>query len=641
MTINKIIAADPETRSEDLVAGNIEHLRALFSEAFTEGKIDFDSLRQLLGGAVDEREEKYGLNWFGKRKARQIALSPSTGTLRPCPEDSVDWDTTQNIMIEGDNLEVLKLLQKSYAGKVKLIYIDPPYNTGNDFVYPDNYQDGIRNYLEQTGQIDGKTRTSSNTESNGRFHTDWLSMMYPRLKLARSLLREDGFICISIGDEEIASLKAMLNELFGEENFRNTIALRRFDKNLSRQFMENGLFSLSVGFEYLVIYSKSQEATLNPVFREASEERQANGYWKGFWNAPDRPTMRYSLLGVKPESGQWKWKGEVAQEAVNNYREYLEKFSAKETLEEYWERTGKVKKFIRRKESGKGANQGVEHWVPPSTGILRSSNWTDLLVSNPSDLMGVPFANPKAVNVLQLLITMASDDGDLVLDFFAGSGTTAHATLLENAFSNGNRRFVLVQLQETLDPDKKEQQAAVEFCDQLGRPRNIAELTKERLRRAITRIKTEIPKFSGDLGFRVFKLDSSNIRPWEVDRNNLPKTLEQAIEHVKTGRDEEDILYELLLKLGLDLSVPIENRFIAEKRVYAVGGGVIIVCLSEKIASEEVEPLAHGIIKWQKKIASGVDSICVFKDSSFDDDIAKSNMAAILEQNNLNNLKSL
>lgn len=641
MTINKITAADPETRSEDIIAENLDQLRVLFPEAFTEGKIEFDVLRSLLGGAVEEREEKYGLNWFGKRKARQIALTPSTGTLRPCPEDSVQWGTTQNIMIEGDNLEVLKLLQKSYAGKVKLIYIDPPYNTGNDFVYPDNYQDGIKNYLEQTGQIEGRAKTSSNTEANGRFHTDWLNMMYPRLKLARSLLREDGFICISIGDEEIASLKAMLNELFGEENFRNTITLRRFDKNLSRQFMENGLFSLSVGFEYVVIYSKSQEATLNPVFREASEERQTNGYWKGFWNAPDRPTMRYRLLGVKPENGQWKWKEEVAQEAVNNYREYIENFSASETLEEYWERTGKVKKFIRRKESGKGANQGVEHWVPPSSGILRSSNWTDQLVSNPSELMGVPFANPKAVNILQLLITMASDDGDLILDFFAGSGTTAHATLLENALSNGNRRFVLVQLQETLDPEKKEQQAAIEFCDKVGRPRNIAELTKERLCRAIAKIKTDIPKFSGDLGFRVFKLESSNIKPWEVDRNNLPKTLEQAIEHIKAERKEEDVLYELLLKLGLDLCVPIECKVIAEKRVYAVGGGVLMVCLSDKVSVGDVEPLAHGIIEWQKKIAIGMDSICVFKDGAFDDDIVKSNIAAILEQYNLSNLKSL
>src|ERR1022692_4591521 len=202
--MKKLTTEDTETKSPDLVAGNIEQLKGLFPEAITEGKVDFDVLKQLLGGAVDEREEKYGLNWHGKRRARQIALTPSTGTLRPSSEDSVDWDTTRNIIIEGDNLEVLKLLQKSYAGKVKLIYIDPPYNTGNEFVYPDNFQDNIKNYLELTGQVDGNgNKISSNTESSGRFHTDWLNMMYPRLKLARNLLREDGVMFVSCDDSEV------------------------------------------------------------------------------------------------------------------------------------------------------------------------------------------------------------------------------------------------------------------------------------------------------------------------------------------------------------------------------------------------------------------------------------------------------
>src|ERR1022692_1496641 len=209
--MNQLTYQDPETRSPDIVADNIEQLKAMFPEAVTEGKIDFEALKQLLGGAVDERDEKYGLNWHGKRRARQLALTPSTGTLRPCPEDSVDWDTTQNLMIEGDNLEVLKLLQKSYAGKVKLIYIDPPYNTGKDFVYPDNFQDNIRNYLELTGQVDGDGRKiSSNTEASGRFHTDWLNMMYPRLKLARNLLRNDGVIFITIDEGEGSNLAALL-----------------------------------------------------------------------------------------------------------------------------------------------------------------------------------------------------------------------------------------------------------------------------------------------------------------------------------------------------------------------------------------------------------------------------------------------
>ena len=219
--MKKLTADDTETHSADIVAGNIEQLKALFPEAFTEGKVDFEVLKQLLGSAVDEREEKYGLNWHGKRRARQLALTPSTGTLRPAPGEGVDEDTTQNIMIEGDNLEVLKLLQKSYSGKVKLIYIDPPYNTGKDFVYPDNFRDNIQNYLELTGQVAGGAKMSSNPETSGRFHTDWLNMMYPRLKLARNLLREDGAIFMSMDDNELHHVRMLCDEIFGPERVQS------------------------------------------------------------------------------------------------------------------------------------------------------------------------------------------------------------------------------------------------------------------------------------------------------------------------------------------------------------------------------------------------------------------------------------
>ena len=247
--MQKLTAKDPETKSADIVDGNIDQLRALFPEAFTEGKVDFDVLKQLLGGAVDEREEKYGLNWHGKRQARQLALTPSNGTLRPCPDESVDWDTTQNLMIEGDNLEVLKLLQKSYASKIRLIYIDPPYNTGKDFVYPDNFQDNIKNYLELTGQMESGKKISSNTETSGRFHTDWLNMMYPRLKLARNLLRDDGLILISLDDTEIANLRQLCNEVFGEENLVACLIWEKGRKNDAKLF--------SIGHEYLLVFARS------------------------------------------------------------------------------------------------------------------------------------------------------------------------------------------------------------------------------------------------------------------------------------------------------------------------------------------------------------------------------------------------
>ena len=251
--MQKITAQSPESQSADLIAENIERLKEMFPEAFSEGRLDYEVLKQLLGGAVDEREEKYGLNWHGKRKARQLALTPSTGTLRPCPEESVDWDTTQNLMIEGDNLEVLKLLQKSYAGKVKLIYIDPPYNTGKDFVYRDNFQDNLRNYLEVTGQVDGNGhRLSANTEASGRFHTDWLNMMYPRLKLAHNLLRDDGVAFASCDDNEVNNLRFLMNEVFGEECFAGQICVVN---NLKGR---NDRKHLATSHEYLLMYGKHE-----------------------------------------------------------------------------------------------------------------------------------------------------------------------------------------------------------------------------------------------------------------------------------------------------------------------------------------------------------------------------------------------
>ena len=248
--MEKIASDSPETRSADVVAENVIKLQSLFPEAVAEGKIDFEILSQLLGGEVVNHDERFGLNWHGKRRARQLALTPSTGTLRPCPEESVDWDTTQNLMIEGDNLEVLKLLQKSYAGKIKLIYIDPPYNTGKNFVYPDDYSDNIRNYLELTGQVDGNNRRrSSNKETSGRFHTDWLNMMYPRLKLARNTLHESGALIVSIGDEEVSGLLAVLNEIFGEENHSATFAIIRSEGGgLAKQVVR--------GHDYLLVYAK-------------------------------------------------------------------------------------------------------------------------------------------------------------------------------------------------------------------------------------------------------------------------------------------------------------------------------------------------------------------------------------------------
>ncbi len=614
------------------MAGNIEQLQALFPEAFTEGKVDFEVLKQLLGGAVDEREEKYGLNWHGKRRARQLALTPSTGTLRPCPEDSVDWDTTQNLMIEGDNLEVLKLLQKSYAGKVKLIYIDPPYNTGKDFVYPDKFQDSIRNYLELTGQVEGGRKISSNTEASGRFHTDWLNMMYPRLKLARDLLRSDGSLFVTIDDNESFHLRQMLDEVFGAENFVANVVWNHTKQS------KNDETHFSRHHNQILVYQKSEEL---PAFQFERTEENNRNYAnpdhdpRGEWRAGDvrspnyRATLCFTIQTpsgktISPPDNGWRWSEASIREKI-----------ASGEIVFADDESRIVRKIYLADQQGRTPEN---LWLGEFAGTTRQANAELKVLFEES-----PFDTPKPVSLGQRVLALSTDSerSDIVLDFFAGSGTTGHAVLAQNAADSRRRRYVLVQLPEPLDSENKGQKAAAEFCDKLKKPRNIAELTKERLRRAGKKIKDENPMFAGDIGFRVFKLDSSNIRAWEPDRDNLSTTLFESVEHIKADRTEADILYELLLKLGLDLCVPIEQKTIAGKAVHAIGGGVLLACLATQITRAEVEPLAQGIVAWHQALAPAGDTTCVFRDSAVADDVAKTNLAAILNQHGIANVRSL
>jgi adenine-specific DNA-methyltransferase len=635
--MKKLTRGDTETKSTDLIADNIERIQALFPEAFTEGKLDFEVLKQLLGGTLDEREEKYGLNWHGKRRARQLALTPSTGTLRPCPEDSVDWDATQNIMIEGDNLEVLKLLQKSYSGKVKLIYIDPPYNTGSDFVYPDDFQDNIRNYVELTGQVDGAGRKlSSNTETSGRFHTDWLNMMYPRLKLARNLLSDDGVIFISIDDCELANLHSLLSEIFGEENFQANISWQK------RYTRSNNTVDFTTVVEHLLVYSKSESFRVNLLERtQEADQRYSNpdndlrGPWKGasFLNPAtpqQRPNLCYPIQNPKT--------GQVTNPSTNAWRRSREEFEKlKSEGRLYWGIDGKqpvpsIKMFL----------ADARNITPINFWEHEYAGNTDDGTRDLKDLLGEKaFDNPKPVRLVERVIEHGCEIDSIVLDFFAGSGTTGHAVMQRNIADNGRRRYILVQLPEPLDPENSDQKVASDYCDKLGRPRTIAELTKERLRRAAKKIKDENPLFVGDTGFRVFKLSSSNIRAWEPDRENIAQTLIESVEHLRTDRTEADVLYELLLKLGLDLCLPIERRTIAGKEVHAIGGGVLLACLSDKITQEQVELLAQGIIEWHKTLTPAGDTTCIFRDSAFDNDVGKANLVAILQQHSLGTVRSL
>lgn len=670
--IQKLALNDPETKSADIVSGNVEALKMLFPEAFTEGAIDFEVLKALLGSAVDERDEKYGLNWHGKRRARQIALTPSTGTLLPCPEESLDWGTTQNLMVEGDNLEVLKLLQKSYAGKVKLIYIDPPYNTGKDFVYSDDFRNNIKNYLELTGQVDGGRRMSSNTEASGRFHTDWLNMMYPRLKLAKTLLKHDGVIFVSIDDRELSHLRSLMNEIFGEENFVATVSVvnnlkGRNDKKhvaacheyvlvyAGKEFVSNGLpLTEEQRAAFKFVDEKGYKYALRDLRKRGGPDRREdrpNMFFPIYWDQASnqchlerKAETDVEVLPIRGDGaeGCWRW-------GIDKIRQHLDWLHPKKSA-----RSGRLDVDHRlyldpsiaidddadeEEEDDEGA---IERTSKPKSIWFGGEFSTDSGKRSLKALMpGESFDFPKSIDFLRTCILLGTSGNDIVVDLFAGSGATGQAVLQQNALDAQARRYILVQLPEPLDPADKGQKAAASVCDKLGLKRNIAELTKERLRRAGRKTKDENPMFSGDTGFRVFKLASSNIRAWEPDSTDLESSLLKNAEHLIQGRKEQDVLYELLLKLGLDLCVPIVSKMIANKTVHSIGGGALIVCLADGLTKDVVDQLANGIVQWRTELAPAVDTRVVFKDSGFADDVAKSNMAAILHQNGLIDVRSL
>ncbi|QMV00856.1 site-specific DNA-methyltransferase [Devosia sp. D6-9] len=624
--MQKLELTDPETQSADVLAENVSALRLLFPDAFQDGKLDFDVLKQLLGGAVDERDERYGLTWYGKRKARRIALTPSTGTLLPAPEESVDWDTTQNLMIEGDNLEVLKLLQKSYAGKVKCIYIDPPYNTGKDFVYPDNYHDSISSYLEITGQIDGSgAKLSSNTESSGRFHTEWLNMMYPRLKLARSLLRDDGIIFVSIDDGEFERLRLVCSEIFGEENYIATFIWKR------KAGGGDDSGHVAAEHEYIVCFSRdAARAGVSSVLHESpamtAKYNRSEGGRRYYLERLDKTSLTYNdsmdfpieapdgSLVTPPQpdprnpTTSWRWGKDTVKERRNELEFVQEK------------KTGEWRIYTRTWEPLDG--------VTPRSLMVEKEHGRNRDGTQELDALIGPkvFNNPKPTKMLMHLLRIGAKERDsIVLDFFGGSGSMGHAVMKLNAEDGGSRRFILVQLPEAT--------GRADFP-------TISAIARHRLKKAANDLRGS-GHGSVDTGFRAFRLAVSNIRAWESDTSDLEGTLLANTEHLVQGRTGQDILYELLLKLGLDLCVPIEKKEIAGKAVHSIGGGVLIVCLADGLTKDTVERLANEIVAWRKELDPAVDTRVVFKDSGFADDVAKTNMAAILNQNGILDVRSL
>lgn len=626
--IPPVTAIDSEAKSADPVAQNLAAMRSIFPDAFSEGRVDFEVLRQLLGDAVDGGGEKYGLNWSGKRQARRLALTPSLGTLLPAPDESEAWGDTRNLMIEGDNLEVLKLLQKSYAGSVKLIYIDPPYNTGSDFVYPDDYVDSLGNYLRRTMQIsEGGVRTTSNPETSGRFHTEWLNMMYPRLLLARSMLSAYGVMFVNIGDMESDNARKICAEIFGDENF---VAHICWQKKYAVSQDDPGIGSMH---DNILVFSKSAEFKRRLLPRD---EKQLKRYTnldndpRGPWAADnyignnskdERPTLWYPIK--HPVTGEDVWPKESA---VWRYsKEKHLQIEAEGRL--YWGPTNnyerpRIKKFL---------NEIQDGVVPSTWWPFAEVGHNDEAQKETAALLAPKvFTTPKPIRLLRRIIEISCSSDCTVMDFFAGSGSTAHAVMEQNAIDGGTRRFIAVQIPEPLSPDDKDQRIPAEFCDAIGKPRTIAELTKERLRRAAAKIRAETPLTTADLGFRVYKLATSNLKAWSPGED-LEKDLLSASDNLAPGRTEDDLLVELLLKQGIDLTEPAIANTIAGRAVHAFGGGVLVVCLGE-ISKANAEALADGIADWIAALAPPAPATIFFKDMGFENDQAKTNVDAILRQ---------
>ncbi len=480
-------------------------------------------------------------------------------------------------------------MQKSYASKVKLIYIDPPYNTGKDFVYPDDFHESIKNYQLLTGQINGDGRkATSNTESSGRFHTDWLNMMYPRLKVAQTLLRADGTLCISLDDSELSNCIAIVKDIFGEENFLAVVVWQKVfaPKPAAATF--------STSHDYILVVSRDADLWDRKLLPRTAEQDER---YENIDNDPRGPWASDNLLRnehrdnsvyeiTAPSGRVWKPK------PGTSWRHPKDEMNRLISENEIWfgnDGNG----MPRRKKFLSEVQQGLVPetlWKHESVGHTQEAK-RELLQLFDADV----FSTPKPTRLVRRMLQITTANDDIVVDFFAGSGTTAQAVMEQNAADSSRRRYLLVQLPEPLAPDNKDQKAAADFCDQIRRPRNIAEITKERIRRAGNRVREKNSLIAGDVGFRVFKLDSTNIQVWEPNHEDLGRALLNSQEHIKGDRNEEDVLYELLLKLGLDLCVPIEKKSIAKQVVHSIGSGTLFACLSLGISREETEPLAMGI----------------------------------------------
>ncbi|WP_296055007.1 site-specific DNA-methyltransferase [uncultured Holdemanella sp.] len=608
---------------------NINIIKKTFPEAVENGKINFNMLRAILGDEIDESKEKYQFSWKGKAKSIKIAQTPSTATLRPCEDKSKNWDTTENLYIEGDNLEVLKQLQKTYYGKIKMIYIDPPYNTGNDFVYNDSFSNSLENYKEQTNQS-----ASSNPESNGRFHTDWLNMMYPRLLLARKLLTDDGVIFISIDDKEVGNLRKICDEIFGENNFINDLI---WQKKFSRA---NDATYFSTMHDHILCYCKENILSSSNGWKIGLLPR-GDEIPDGYSNPDNDERGVWTSVVLSAKSGSESLAYEITTPSGRKVFPPSGRFWScnKDTFEK-WKADNRIwfgkngdgmprkKTFLSEVQNGLRPNTILFHELAGHNQEAKQE--TKALFNG----IGM-FDGPKPVRLIKLLLNIANLKlNDLILDFFSGSATTAHAVMKLNAEDGGNRKFIMVQLPELCNEKSEAHKAGY---------KNICEIGEERIRRAGEQIKVEWEKehssdgllgtdeeFTTDIGFKVFKLDSTNVNEWDPNMKLDEKELAIRLGEVfKEGRRKEDILYEIMLKYGV-FDKQVEEIDVNGKTMYRVGKRYMIVCLEDCITSEDV-----------KAIAELSPRTVIFNEAGFMDDNSKINAVYNLEKSGVEDIKCI
>ena len=628
-------------KSKDIIQENVSKLKEIFPEIVTENKIDFDKLKLILGECIEYDFEKYTFTWPGKSQVIKESQKTSYGTLKPCKEESKNWDLTENLYIEGDNLEVLKLLQKTHYNKIKTIYIDPPYNTGNDLIYQNNYEDNLTFYLKLTGQLiknesEGERESiginlTTNVETNGRFHSNWLNLMYPRLKLARNLLTDDGSIIIAIDHNELANLIEICDELFGSDNRIGiiTVVHKPEGRNQEKFFATSN--------EFVLFYAKNKEKlNFNPIIIN-------DDYLKDYQYMDEKGAFKLNSFIAKNHGRQGFDKNLRINNPKNYYPIYVSPDLKEITLkkkEDYYmllpntktqERTWKLIKesFLKKVNDGeiiaKKDNNGEvklfekyritkgqlikTHWIEKKY----NANTRGTKVIN--DLMKVKtFDFPKSLDLIMDCLKLTLSKNDLVMDFFSGSATTAHATMQLNSEDNGKRKFIMVQIPELTDEKSEAYKAGY---------KNICEIGKERIRRAGDKILEESDNKDLDIGFKVFKLDSSNLEKWDPDYNNLEQTLLTNKENIKPDRTELDLIYEIMLKYGIDLTLPIEKI----NNIYSIGYGALLICLEDNITKE----IAKEIIKLKSDNITRV----VFKESGFKSDADKTNIKETLRINNI------